>query len=64
MYAALWRILPGPVWFRLIVVLALLVGIFFLLMKVVFPWVEPMLPWTDVAVASGVAGFLGDIPAA
>lgn len=42
--------LPGPVWLKLIIVLAVLVGLFFLLMNVVFPWVETMVPWTDVAV--------------
>lgn len=51
MYAALWRALPGPGWIKLIIVLALLVGVFFLLMEVVFPWVGPMMPWTDVNVA-------------
>lgn len=50
MYGPLWRALPGPVWLKLIIVLAVLVGLFFLLMNVVFPWVETMLPWANVAV--------------
>lgn len=50
MYGPLWRALPGPVWLKLIIVLAVFVGLFFLLMNVVFPWVETMVPWTDVAV--------------
>ena len=50
MYGPLWRALPGPVWLKLIIVLAVLVGLFFLLMNVVFPWVETVVPWTDVAV--------------
>ena len=53
MYALLWRILPGPWWVKLIV-LVLLVGIFFLLMEVVFPWIGPMMPWTDVEVTEGL----------
>ena len=50
MYGPLWRALPGPTWLKAIIVLAVLVGLFFLLMNVVFPWVETMVPWTDVAV--------------
>ncbi|KGF18042.1 hypothetical protein ACLB3A_03625 [Corynebacterium freneyi] len=50
MYGPLWRALPGPAWLKAIIVLAVLVGLFFLLMNVVFPWVEAMVPWTDVAV--------------
>lgn len=50
MYAALWHALPGPWWVKLVIVLALLVGVFFLLMEVVFPWVGPMMPWNEVSV--------------
>lgn len=50
MYGPLWRALPGPAWLKAIIVLAVLVGLFFMLMNVVFPWVETMVPWTDVAV--------------
>lgn len=50
MFGPLWRALPGPAWLKAIIVLAVLVGLFFLLMNVVFPWVETMVPWTDVAV--------------
>lgn len=43
MYAALWRILPGPWWVRLflalVVVAAILYGLFFY----VFPWVSPFI---------------------
>lgn len=50
MYGPLWRILPGPAWMKAIILLAVVVGLFFLLMEIVFPWVETMLPWTDVSV--------------
>lgn len=50
MYGPLWRALPGPAWLKAIIVPAVLVGLFFLLMNVVFPWVETMVAWTDVAV--------------
>jgi len=51
MYGPLWRVLPGTAWMKAIVVLLVRVGLFFLLMEVVFPWVETMMPWTDVSVA-------------
>lgn len=50
MYAAFWRMLPGPWWVKLIITLAILVGVFFLLMEVVFPYLSPLMPWTDVSV--------------
>lgn len=50
MYAWIWRHIPGPVVVRLVIVLAVLVGLFFLLMDVVFPWVETLMPYGDVAV--------------
>ena len=30
--------------------IAIAVGVFFLLMEVVFPWLSPMMPYNDVAV--------------
>jgi hypothetical protein len=50
MYAWIWRHLPGPVTDRLVIVAAVLAGVFFLLMDVVFPWVETLMPYGDVAV--------------
>ncbi|MDO4909045.1 MAG: hypothetical protein Q3962_04220 [Corynebacterium sp.] len=50
MYGYLWRLIPGPVWLKLIIVLAVLVGIFFLLMDVIFPLVDHLMPFNDVGV--------------
>jgi hypothetical protein len=50
MYAWIWRHQPGPVTVRLVIVAAVLAGVFFLLMDVVFPWVETLMPYGDVAV--------------
>ncbi|WP_293771629.1 hypothetical protein [uncultured Corynebacterium sp.] len=50
MYSALWNLLPGPTWLKVIEALVLLVAMFFLLMEVVFPWVSTMMPYNDVAV--------------
>jgi hypothetical protein len=40
MYAALWRILPGPTWIRIIIVLGALAAILYALFFYVFPWVS------------------------
>jgi len=40
MYAALWRVLPGPVWLRVLIALALLAAVLFILDTWVFPWVD------------------------
>lgn len=50
MYAWIWRHLPGPVAVRVLTALLLVAGVVALLMFVVFPWAEPMLPFNDVAV--------------
>jgi hypothetical protein len=49
-YSALWRILPGPVWFRVILVLVILVGVIFVLFTWVFPWVDGIVNPIDVTV--------------
>ena len=50
MYVWIWRHLPGPLVLRLLQVLILLAGVVALLLFVVFPWLEPQLPWNDVTV--------------
>ena len=48
--SALWRHLPGPWPLRVLSCLVLLVAVVAVLFIVVFPWVEPRLPFTDVTV--------------
>jgi hypothetical protein len=50
MYAALWRILPGPVWLRLIIVLLAAAAVVGALMLWVFPWVLPFVSTQDATV--------------
>lgn len=50
MYGALWRILPGPWWVRLLIVLLLLAAVLYALFFYVFPWVSPLLLPEDVTV--------------
>ena len=42
---------PAGSWpVKLLLVVALIVGVFLLLMEVVFPWVSTLMPYNDVAV--------------
>ena len=52
MYAALWRILPGPVWLRIVLVLVLLAAVLFVLSTWVFPWVDSIVNNQEVTVGS------------
>jgi len=43
MYGALWRVLPGPIWVRIILVMLLVVAVLYSLSTWVFPWVETLI---------------------
>ncbi len=48
MYSWIWRHLPGPRAVKLLQALVLIAAVLTLLMLVVFPWVEPRLPFNAV----------------
>ena len=50
MYGWIWRHLPGGTGLRTLQALVLIVAVCALLLFVVFPWVEPQLPFNDVTV--------------
>jgi len=50
MYVWIWRHLPGVVALKLLQVLLLLAAVSALLLFVVFPWIEPHLPISQVTV--------------
>jgi hypothetical protein len=50
MYGWIWRHLPGPTAVRALTALVLVLAVVALLLFVVFPWVEPHLPFNDVTV--------------
>lgn len=57
MYAWIFRSLPGPLWVRILIVLALLAAVVLLLMEVVFPWVDQFNPLNDSTIGdAGAAG--------
>jgi hypothetical protein len=49
-YAWIWRHLPGPTPVKSLTALVLVLAVVALLLFVVFPWVEPLLPFNDVTV--------------
>jgi len=50
MYGALWRVLPGPWWVRLLIVLALVAALTTALVVWVFPWIDQFVTPQDVTV--------------
>lgn len=52
MYGALWRIMPGPLWVRIILMVLFFVAILALLLYVVFPWLNTFVNQTDVTVGT------------
>lgn len=48
MYGWIWRHLPGTTAVRVVEALLLVAAVVALLLFVVFPWVEPQLPYNDV----------------
>jgi hypothetical protein len=48
MYGWIWRHLPGPCAAKLLQALVLVAAVLALLMLVVFPWLEPRLPFNAV----------------
>lgn len=50
MYAALWQLLPGPIWARIIVVVVLVAAVLFSLVTWVFPWVQTLIDTPEVTI--------------
>ena len=48
MYGWIWRHLPGPTAVKVAEAVVLVLGVVALLMLVVFPWAEPLLPFNQV----------------
>ncbi|MFF2372052.1 hypothetical protein [Agromyces sp. NPDC058110] len=50
MYGALWRVLPGPIWLRIILLLLIIAAAVYALFTWVFPWVDGIVNPIDVTV--------------
>ncbi len=47
MYGLIWRTLPGPAWFRVLVLLLLAAAIVLACFEWVFPWVSEYVPLNE-----------------
>ncbi|CAN5430775.1 hypothetical protein BH23ACT6_BH23ACT6_17670 [soil metagenome] len=47
MHGWLWSAIPGPLWLRLILLVALLAGVLVILFLWVFPALAPYMPFND-----------------
>lgn len=56
MYAALWRILPGPWWVRAVLTLLIVTAVLYGLFWWVFPWVSPLVSPGDVEIITTPGG--------
>lgn len=50
MYGALWRMLPGPLWLRIILTIALVAAVVAALLLFVFPWMNTFVNVNEVTV--------------
>jgi hypothetical protein len=50
MYAGLWRILPGPLWVRIFLLIVLIAAVLTALVLWVFPWADHFVAPQDVTV--------------
>lgn len=53
MYGLIWRILPGPVWLKAILAIALIVGVVYVLFEYVYPVIAPNMPFVEDSVIDG-----------
>jgi hypothetical protein len=49
-YGSLWRVLPGPVWVRVLLLIALLTVVLYVLGTWAFPWVQSFIDPQEVTV--------------
>ncbi|GAB3127714.1 hypothetical protein [Glaciibacter psychrotolerans] len=50
MYLSIWRVLPGPVWLRILFSLILIGAALFALATWVFPWIDAFITSQEVTV--------------
>jgi hypothetical protein len=50
MYGALWRVLPGPVWIKVVILLVLFAAVLAACMTWLFPWIQEYVFPQDVTV--------------
>ena len=54
MYGALWRVLPGPAWLRVLMLLVLAALVVWVCFQWVFPWISTYLELNENTVGAGI----------
>ena len=57
MFSLIWRFFPGPGWLRVFAMLAVLVGLIYVLVTWGYPWVATLIPEPQSTVDLGLAPF-------
>ena len=52
MYGALWRLMPGPLWLRIVLVILFFAALLAALIFFVFPWLNTFVNVNDVTVGT------------
>lgn len=50
MYGWLWRVMPGPAWFRALLLVLLAAAVVAACFTWVFPAIAPLMPFNDITV--------------
>lgn len=53
MYGLIWRLLPGPVWLRVVLSLLLVALVVVALFGWVFPWASNLMPFNNQTIDTG-----------
>lgn len=53
MYGAIWRLLPGPLWLRVILAVVLAAAVVAACFQWVYPWLAEYMPFNDTTVGAG-----------
>lgn len=56
MYGALWRVLPGPAWVRVLLLLVLAAAVVLACFEWLFPLVSEYMPFNDPNIQTDAAG--------
>jgi hypothetical protein len=53
MYEAIWRLLPGPLWLRVVLAVVLGAAVVAACFHWVYPWLAEYMPFNDTTVGAG-----------
>ncbi len=53
MYAALWRVLPGPIWVKIVVLIVIVAAVLAVCGLWVFPWIDEQISIQNSTIGGG-----------